>query len=243
MSGRRGFQREVSMGGGASRSWEHDRDTLHRTDSHSRRCPRLPRRERGGGHHPPRPRGGLRVRRADAGPVPLPLRAVEGWEGPGQEVPRQGHRLLGRPADPADRAAAPHGPHPRPPAAPSGAALRHGLHDRRRAAAGRGGRGRGPALGTGDEADPVAHAPRLRRQALRASGGDLERPHLQPARPPGVPDRPDHVPDDAGRAVADRAAAQAPAGGPSGLRARRHRAQRRPRRREGGPTSSTWSTK
>ena len=29
-----GFQREVSMSGGASRSWEHDRDTLHRTDSH-----------------------------------------------------------------------------------------------------------------------------------------------------------------------------------------------------------------
>ena len=57
-----GFQREVSMSEGASRSWEHDRDTLHRTDSHSRRHPRLPRRERGGGHHFPRPRGGGRVR-------------------------------------------------------------------------------------------------------------------------------------------------------------------------------------
>ena len=51
----------TSTNRGASRSWEHDRDTLHRTDSDARRHPRLPRRERGGGHHPPRPRGGLRV--------------------------------------------------------------------------------------------------------------------------------------------------------------------------------------
>ena len=39
-----GFQREVSTNRGASRSWEHDRDTLHRTDSDARRHPRLPRR-------------------------------------------------------------------------------------------------------------------------------------------------------------------------------------------------------
>ena len=48
----------------------------------------------------------------------------------------------------------------------------------------------GQLSGTGDEADPVAHVPRLRRQALRTSGRDLERPHLQPARPPGVPEGP-----------------------------------------------------
>ena len=34
-----GFQREVSMSGGASRSLEYDRDTSHRTDSHSRPDP------------------------------------------------------------------------------------------------------------------------------------------------------------------------------------------------------------
>ena len=90
-------------------------------------------------------------------------------------------------------------PHPRPLAAFSGAALRHGLRARRRAVAGRGGRGLRPALGTGDEEGPVAHVPRLRRRALRTLGRDLERPCLQPARPPDVPGRPDHVPEDGGR--------------------------------------------
>ncbi len=71
-------------------------------------------------------------------------------------------------------------------------------HDRRRDTARRGGRGLRPALGTGYEADPVAHVPCLRRQALRAPGGDFERPHLQLACSPGVPACPDHVPRDAG---------------------------------------------
>ena len=135
--------------------------------------------------------------------------------------------------DPVDPAAAPHWPHPRPPAASSVAALRHGLHDRRRAGAGRGERGLRPALGTGDEEDPVAPVPCLRRQALRTPGRDLERPHLQPASSPDVSDCPHHIPHDTGRPVADRPAAQAPAGGPSVLRARRHCPQRRPRLREG----------
>ena len=126
---------------------------------------------------------------------------------------------------------------------PSFAALPDGLHDRRRAAAGRGGRGRGPALGTGDEADPVAHVPCLRRRALRTPGGDLERPHLQPAQPPGVPACPHDVPDDAGCGVADRTAAQAPAGGPPGLRARRQPSTAATATARRGPTSSTWSTK
>ena len=84
-----------------------------------------------------------------AGQVPVPSRPVEGREGPGEGVPRQGHRLLGLPAEPADRAAAPHGPDPRPPAASSRPALRDGVHDRRRGAAGRGGRGLRPALRIG----------------------------------------------------------------------------------------------
>ena len=105
----------------------------------------------------------------------VPLRPVEGREGPGEGVPRQGHRLLGLPAEPADRAAAPHGPDPRPPAASSRPALRDGVHDRRRGAAGRGGRGLRPAVGTGDEEGPVAHVPCLRRRALQALGGDFER--------------------------------------------------------------------
>ena len=80
--------------------------------------------------------------------------------------------------------------------------------------------------GAGDEESPVAHVPCLRRQAFRAPGGDFERPHLQLAGAPGVPEREDHVSDDPGGAVADRAAAQTPAGGSAGLRARRHRPQR-----------------
>ena len=151
---------------------------------------------------------------------------VRAGKGFGQGIPRQGHRLLGLPADPADRAATPHGPHPRPPASSSFPAVRDGLHNRRRAAAGRGGRGARPALGTGDEEGPLAHVPCLRRQAFRALGGDFERPHLQLAGAPGVPEREDHVSDDPGGAVADRAAAQTPAGGSAGLRARRHRPQR-----------------
>ena len=89
--------------------------------------------------------------------------------------------LLGFPAEPADRAAAPHGPDPRPPAASSRPAVRDGVHDRRRGAAGRGGRGLRPALRTGDQENPVAPVPCLRRRALQAPGGDFERPHLQPA--------------------------------------------------------------
>ena len=80
----------------------------------------------------------------------------------------------------------------------------------------------------------MAPIPCLRRRALRAPGGDLERPHLQPAGPPGVPESPHHIPDDPGRTVADRPAAQTAAGRPSGLRARRHRPQRRARWRRGG---------
>ena len=43
---------------------------------------------------------------------------------------------------------------------------------------------------------------------------------------PRVPERQDHVSHDPGDAVADRAAAQTPAGGSAGLRTRRHRPQR-----------------
>ena len=62
--------------------------------------------------------------------------------------------------------------------------------------------------------------PCLRRRALRAPGGDFERPHLQPAGSPGVPECPDHVPGDPGGDIVDRQAAQTPAGGPAGFRTR-----------------------
>ena len=55
---------------------------------------------------------------------------------------------------------------------------------------------------------------------------DFERPHLQLAGAPGVPEREDHVSGDPGGDIVDRAAAQTPAGRPAGLRARRHRPQR-----------------
>ena len=174
----------TSMSGGASRSWEHDRDTLHRTDRtlddirafldgnvaaditpHDRKAAYAFVDGRWSGS-------------ATTSACRGPGRARSGGTSPRSPATRF-------PADRADRAAAPHGPDPRPPAASPVAALRHGLHHRRRDTAGRGGRGARPALGTGDEEDPVAHVPCLRRQALRAPGGDFERPHLQPACSPG----------------------------------------------------------
>ena len=93
------------MGGGASRSWEHDRDTLHRTDSHSRRVRAFPR-------HPRRPTrsssgrwSGYHFPRAGKGLVRKYLAKVTGSDA-------QLTRLIGR---------APHGPRDhrlRPPARP-----------------------------------------------------------------------------------------------------------------------------
>ena len=132
---------------GADGSWEHDRDTSHRTDSHARRRPRLPGRERGGGHHPPRPPGGLRVHRTHPGQVSVPLRPVQDRERRGEEIPRQGDRVLPGPADPPHRAPAPHGRDPGPQATPSGPAFPNRLHARRRRAAGGGGEAFGQLSG------------------------------------------------------------------------------------------------
>ena len=46
---RGGFQREMSQKSGAKRSLQDDRDTLHRTDTHPRPAPRLPRGQRARG--------------------------------------------------------------------------------------------------------------------------------------------------------------------------------------------------
>ena len=77
---------------------------------------------------------------------------------------------LGRPADPADRAATPHGPHPRPPAASSSLpAVRDGLHDRRRGAAWPRSRLSASSRVTGDKEGPVAHGPCLRRTSVSSA--------------------------------------------------------------------------
>ena len=131
------------------------------------------------------------------------------------------------PADPADRAATAHGPHIRdhrlrPPSRPF--AMVYTTAD-------------ALLLVEVDEALGQLSGPATKRALWRMHHvfgdkrferlAEISNGHIYNLRgAPGVPEREDHVSDDPGGAVADRAAAQTPAGGPTGLRTRRHRPQR-----------------